>query len=122
MGVISIRFSNEIEKKIQQEAKIEGKSLSAYCKDVILEGHQEQEQPLNRASIESKIDELKHHIESTNRNISTVSRILLEQSLLNSELSMEFLELAIGGDEEKKLYIYNEARAHARERLKSYFT
>lgn len=121
MGRINFRLDDSFERNLRRDCKEKGYSnFSDYLREKIISG-EIAEQPLNRATIESEIDELKQSIERINRNISEITKNLLEVSLLNSELSMEFLELAISGDEEKKLNIYNEARAHAKERLKSYF-
>lgn len=121
MGRINFRIDDSLERNLRRECKEKGYSnFSDYLREKITSGATS-EQPLNRVSIESENDEVKHNIQRTNNNILIFSKILLEQLLLNSELSMQFLELAIKGNEEKKLSIYNEARANARERLKSYF-
>ena len=120
MGVIAIRVSNEIEKQIKEKAQTEGKSLSAYCKEVILEGHQEQEQPLSRVSIESQIDELKRSIDRLNSNMIILSKKTLRESHMNSNLVLGFFNAVIEDDETKQT-IYNRAVEDTEEFLSKNF-
>lgn len=121
MGVIAIRVSNEIEKQIKEKAQTEGKSLSAYCKEVILEGHQEQEQPLSRATIESEIDELKRSIDRLNSNMIILSKKTLRESHMNSNLVLGFFNAVIEDDETKQT-IYNRAVEDTEEFLSKNFS
>ena len=121
MGVIAIRVSNEIEKQIKEKAQTEGKSLSAYCKEVILEGHQEQEQPLSRVSIESQIDELKRSIDRLNSNMIILSKKTLRESHMNSNLVLGFFNAVIEDDETKQT-IYNRAVEDTEEFLSKNFS
>lgn len=121
MGVIAIRVSNEIEKQIKEKAQTEGKSLSAYCKEVILEGHQEQEQPLIRATIESEIDELKRSIDRLNSNMIILSKKTLRESHMNSNLVLGFFNAVIEDDETKQT-IYNRAVEDTEEFLSKNFS
>lgn len=121
MGQISIRLTDENERELKRIAREKGKSLAEFCREVILEGHKEYEQPLNRATIESEIDELKQSIERINRNISVTTKILLEKILMNNELTTKFLDAVYAGNEEAMLEAYNEATVNVEEKLKSYF-
>ena len=116
MGQISIRLTDENERELKRIAREKGKSLAEFCREVILEGHKEYEQPLNRATIESEIDELKQSIERINRNISVTKKILM-----NNELTTKFLDAVYAGNEEAMLEAYNEATVNVEEKLKSYF-
>ena len=121
MGQISIRLTDENERELKRIAREKGKSLAEFCREVILDGHKEYEQPLNRATIESEIDELKQSIERINRNISVTTKILLEKILMNNELTTKFLDAVYAGNEEAMLEAYNEATVNVEEKLKSYF-
>lgn len=114
MGVIAIRVSNEIEKQIKEKAQTEGKSLSAYCKEVILEGHQEQEQPLNKITIESEIDQLRKSIDIVNKNMMILSKKILQDTQMSSNLVQGFFNVVIE-DDETKYNIYKEAEEETKE-------
>lgn len=120
MGVIAIRVSNEIEKQIKEKAQTEGKSLSAYCKEVILEGHQEQEQPLNRVTIESEIDELRKSLDTVNRNLMVLSKRILRDTQMSSNLVQGFFNVVIEDDETKQS-IYREAEAETEQYMNRLF-
>lgn len=120
MGVIAIRVSNEIEKKIKEKAQTEGKSLSAYCKEVILEGHQEQEQPLNKITIESEIDQLRKSIDIVNKNMMILSKKILKDTQMSSNLVQGFFNVVIE-DDETKYNIYKEAEEETKEYMSKIF-
>lgn len=121
MGVIAIRVSNEIEKQIKEKAQTEGKSLSAYCKEVILEGHQEQEQPLNRVTIESEIDELRKSLDRVNKNMLALSKRILQDTQMSSNLVQGFFNVVIEDDETKRT-IYREAEEETKEYMERLFS
>lgn len=121
MGVIAIRVSNEIEKQIKEKAQTEGKSLSAYCKEVILEGHQEQEQPLSRVSIESEIDELRKSLDRVNKNMLALSKRILQDTQMSSNLVQGFFNVVIEDDETKRT-IYREAEEETKEYMERLFS
>ncbi len=121
MGVIAIRVSNDIEKQIKEKASLEGKSLSAYCKEVILEGHQEQEQPLNRVTIESEIDELRKSLDRVNKNMLALSKIILQDTQMSSNLVQGFFNVVIEDDETKRT-IYSEAEEETKEYMDKLFS
>lgn len=121
MGVIAIRVSNEIEKQIKEKAQTEGKSLSAYCKEVILEGHQEQEQPLNRVTIESEIDELRKSLDRVNKNMLALSKRILQDTQMSSNLVQGFFNVVIEDDETKRT-IYREAEEETKEYMDKLFS
>ncbi len=118
MGVIGIRFSDKDEVKIKKMALAEGKTISQFCRDRIAQDNQEPE--LCRVTIESEIDELKKEISLMNKNILDLSKGLLLQSRINSNLSTAFLHLAID-DPEQKYEIYNEAKKEAEEYIEKLF-
>ena len=120
MGVIAIRVSNEIEKQIKEKASLEGKSLSAYCKEVILEGHQEQEQPLNRVTIESEIDELRKSLDRVNKNMLALSKRILQDTQMSSNLVQGFFNAVIESDETKQS-IYRMAEEETKEYMDKLF-
>ena len=120
MGVIAIRLSNEIEKQIKEKAQTEGKSVSAYCKEVILEGHQEQEQPLNRVTIESEIDQLRKSIDIVNKNMMILSKKILQDTQMSSNLVQGFFNVVIE-DDETKYNIYKEAEEETKEYMSKIF-
>ena len=121
MGVIAIRVSNEIEKQIKEKAQTEGKSLSAYCKEVILEGHQEQEQPLNKITIESEIDQLRKSIDIVNKNMMILSKKILQDTQMSSNLVQGFFNVVIEDDETKRT-IYREAEEETKEYMERLFS
>ncbi len=121
MGVIAIRVSNEIEKQIKDKAQTEGKSLSAYCKEVILEGHQEQEQPLSRVTIESEIDELRKSLDRVNKNMLALSKRILQDTQMSSNLVQGFFNVVIEDDETKRT-IYREAEEETKEYMERLFS
>lgn len=121
MGVIAIRVSNDIEKQIKEKAQTEGKSLSAYCKEVILEGHQEQEQPLNRVTIESEIDELRKSLDRVNKNMLALSKRILQDTQMSSNLVQGFFNVVIEDDETKRT-IYREAEEETKEYMDKLFS
>lgn len=121
MGVIAIRVSNDIEKQIKEKAQTEGKSLSAYCKEVILEGHQEQEQPLSRVSIESEIDELRKSLDRVNKNMLALSKRILQDTQMSSNLVQGFFNVVIEDDETKRT-IYREAEEETKEYMERLFS
>ena len=120
MGVIAIRLSNEIEKQIKEKAQTEGKSVSAYCKEVILEGHQEQEQPLSRVMIESEIDELRKSLDRVNKNMLTLSKRILQDTQMSSNLVQGFFNEVIE-DDQTKLTIYRAAEEETNEYMAKLF-
>lgn len=120
MGVIAIRLSNEIEKKIKEKAQTEGKSVSAYCKEVILEGHQEQEQPLSRVMIESEIDELRKSLDRVNKNMLALSKRILQDTQMSSNLVQGFFDEVIE-DDQTKLTIYRAAEEETKEYMAKLF-
>ena len=120
MGVIAIRLSNEIEKQIKEKAQTEGKSVSAYCKEVILEGHQEQEQPLSRVMIESEIDELRKSLDRVNKNMLALSKRILQDTQMSSNLVQGFFNEVIE-DDQTKLTIYRAAEEETKEYMAKLF-
>lgn len=126
MGQISIRLTDEMERNLKRLAKENGKNLAEFCREKLISEAIE-DQPLSRVSIENEIDELKHTIEMMNKNMITATKIITENSILNSELSLEFIDLALGKNTDKiektkeKLRIYNDAKARAKEKVKKYF-
>ena len=120
MGVIAIRLSNEIEKQIKEKAQTEGKSVSAYCKEVILEGHQEQEQPLSRVMIESEIDELRKSLDRVNKNMLALSKRILQDTQMSSNLVQGFFDEVIE-DDQTKLTIYRAAEEETKEYMAKLF-
>lgn len=103
---LTINLSPNEEKQIKQMAKEQGKSISAYCRETLLGGV---EQPLNRVTIEYQIDKMKEEIRMMNDNILFLTKELLRQSKLNGELSNAFILLALNGDEDKQLEVYETA-------------
>jgi len=120
MGRINIRLDDKTEIEIKRLAAEQKQTLSDYCRAKIL-GGVSQEQPLSRASIESEIDALKNVIGKMNNNLMSLSKILLKQSKLNSELSNAFLLLALNGDEAQQLEIYKNAENEAENLIKYIF-
>lgn len=118
MGVIAIRLSNEIEKQIKEKAQTEGKSVSAYCKEVILEGHQEQE--LSRVTIENEIDELRKSLDRINKNMLALSKRILQDTQMSSNLVQGFFNAVIE-DDQTKLTIYQAAEQETQEYMAKLF-
>ena len=118
MATMNIYLSDKDEIKIKKQALAEGKSVSQFCRDKITQDSQEPE--LCRVTIESEIDELKKEISLMNKNILDLSKGLLLQSRINSNLSTAFLHLAID-DPEQKYEIYNEAEKEAEEYIEKLF-
>lgn len=109
MGRINIRLDDKIEVEIKRLAAEEKKTLSDYCRERLMGGDKIQEKPLSRVTIEYEIDQLKREISQMNDNILFLSKELLRQSKLNSELSNAFILLALNGDEDKQLEVYETA-------------
>ena len=121
MGRINFRLDDSFERNLRRDCKEKGYSnFSDYLREKIISG-EIAEQPLNRATIESEIDELKQSIERINRNISVITKILLEKILMNNELTTKFLEVVYEDNKEAMLEAHNEARINVEEKLKSYF-
>lgn len=119
MGQISIRLTDENEKKLKRLAKEDGKSLAEYCRDKITNGDTA-DQPLSRVSIESQIDELKRSIDRLNSNMIILSKKTLRESHMNSNLVLGFFNAVIEDDETKQA-IYNRAVEDTEEFLSKNF-
>lgn len=120
MANVNIYLSDKEEIKLKKLAQAEGKSISAYCREKIAQD-EPQEQPLSRVTIEYEIDRLKNEISMMNDNILFLSKELLRQSKLNSELSNAFILLALKGAENKQLEIYETADRKAEKYVKDMF-
>ena len=120
MGQISIRLSDKQEIEIRNQAKANKQTLAGYIKER-LSSSEPQEQPLSRVTIEYEIDKLKNEISMMNDNILFLSKELLRQSKLNSELSNAFILLALKGAENKQLEIYESADRKAEKYVEDMF-
>lgn len=114
---LTINLSPSEEMQVKQIAKEKGKSVSAYCRGVLLG---EQEQPISRASVESEIDELKKAVEKVNKNIMILSRHILYKEDLNCNLLQSIIDSSIESDELKKM-IYDESKNATDEFIRSVF-
>ena len=120
MANVNIYISDKEEIKLKKLAQAEGKSISAYCREKIAQD-EPQEQPLSRVTIEYEIDKLKEEIRMMNDNIIFLSKELLRQSKINSELSNAFILMGLRGNEDKQVQVYNEAERIADEYIKEMF-
>lgn len=59
MGVISMRFNDEEERKIYEWSGVKKRDLSKFCKTFLLQGGHKSEDDLNRITIESQIEKLR---------------------------------------------------------------
>ena len=108
---ISVAVSPAEEMQIKQQAKSKNLSMSAYCKEKIMG---EQEQPLSRATIESEIDELRKSLDRVNKNMLALSKRILQDTQMSSNLVQGFFNVVIEDDETKRT-IYREAEEETKE-------
>lgn len=114
---ITIAFSPAEEKEIKQAAKEQGKSVSKYCREMLLGNV---EQPLNRVTIESEIDELRKSIDIVNKNMMILSKKILQDTQMSSNLVQGFFNVVIE-DDETKYNIYKEAEEETKEYMSKIF-
>lgn len=114
---ISVAVSPAEEIQIKQQAKSKNLSMSAYCKEKIMG---EQEQPLNRVTIESEIDELRKSIDRINKNMLALSKRILQDTQMSSNLVQGFFNEVIE-DDQTKLTIYRAAEEETKEYMAKLF-
>ena len=119
MGQVSIRFTDEQEKDLRKKAQLEKKSLAEFLRYRIL-SDEIQEQPLSRVSIESEIDELRRSLDTVNKNLIALSKRILQDSQMNSNLVQGFFNVVIEDDETKQR-IYQEAEEETKEYMSRLF-
>lgn len=115
---ISVAVSPAEEMQIKQQAKSKNLSMSAYCKEKIMG---EQEQPLSRATIESEIDELRKSLDRVNKNMLALSKRILQDTQMSSNLVQGFFNVVIEDDETKRT-IYREAEEETKEYMDKLFS
>lgn len=122
LGVIAIRFSNELEKKIKEMAKIENKSVSEYCKKILLDEHKKNEdnQLSKDVVLENEIKKIQQRIALINENLFILSKHILRQSKINAELMYSVLDIA-SEDDIAKSDAWESAEKSADEFLKKIF-
>jgi hypothetical protein len=89
MGNINIRVDNKDELKIKLESRVEGKTISEYCRQKILD----ETQQLDGVTIENRIESLERLIRS-----------LVEEAIFNKRFMYYFLVLAANEDKANKAY------------------
>lgn len=119
MGRINIRLDDKTEMEIKRLAAEKKQTLSDYCRERIL-GGVSQEQPLSRASIESEIDNLRKSLDTVNRNLMNLSKKILQDTQMSSNLVQGFFNVVIEDDETKQS-IYREAKAETEQYMNRLF-
>ena len=114
---ISVAVSPAEEMQIKQQAKSKNLSMSAYCKEKIMG---EQEQPLSRVVIESEIDELRKSLDRVNKNMLALSKRILQDTQMSSNLVQGFFNAVIE-DDQTKLTIYQAAEQETQEYMAKLF-
>ena len=120
MANVNIYISDKEEIKLKKLAQAEGKSISAYCREKIAQDEQ-QEQPLSRVTIESEIDELRKSLDRVNKNMLALSKRILQDTQMSSNLVQGFFNVVIEDDETKRT-IYREAEEETKEYMDKLFS
>lgn len=119
MANVNIYLSNKQEIQLKKLAQAEGKSISQFCRERIIDD-KEQEEQLNRVSIESEIDELRKSIDIVNKNMMILSKKILQDTQMSSNLVQGFFNVVIE-DDETKYNIYKEAEEETKEYMSKIF-
>lgn len=120
MGVISMRLSEEAEREIKKLADKKGKSISAYCKEVILSGNIV-ENSISRESIENEIQILQRQIVRLNNAVADLSKIILRETRINSELMLDIIYYLCEDDQDKCDKKYQRAKDSADDFIRQTF-
>ena len=121
MGRINFRIDDSLEKELRRECKEKGyDNFSDYLRKRIT-SEQEQEQPLNRVTIESEIDELRKSLDRVNKNMLALSKRILQDTQMSSNLVQGFFNVVIEDDETKRT-IYREAEEETKEYMERLFS
>ena len=89
MGQISIRLSDKDERMIKRLATAEHKSLAEYCRDKIL-AENENDEPLDRITIETKIEQLSSSLTSELKELRKMEYFLAKKSIWYGEANKNF--------------------------------
>lgn len=120
MGRINFRIDDSLEKELRRKCKEKGyNNFSDYLRERIT-SEQEQEQPLSRVSIESEIDQLRKSIDIVNKNMMILSKKILQDTQMSSNLVQGFFNVVIE-DDETKYNIYKEAEEETKEYMSKIF-
>ena len=120
MGRINFRIDNSLKKALRRKCKEQGyNNFSDYLRERIT-SEQEQEQPLSRVSIESEIDQLRKSIDIVNKNMMILSKKILQDTQMSSNLVQGFFNVVIE-DDETKYNIYKEAEEETKEYMSKIF-
>ena len=119
MANVNIYISDKEEIKLKKLAQAEGKSISAYCREKIAQDEQ-QEQPLSRVTIESQIEEIEKTISKLENRLTVLSKVMIEQVQLNTNMTYGFFSRVIE-DDEVKADIYNMAVEETKEYMGKIF-
>ena len=119
MANVNIYLSDKQEIQLKKLAQAEGKSISQFCRERIT-SEQEQEQPLNRVIIESEIDDLRKSLDRVNKNMLALSKRILQDTQMSSNLVQGFFNEVIE-DDQAKLAIYQAAEEETKEYMAKLF-
>lgn len=93
MGVIAIRFDDEDERKLKAIATTQGKKISEYCRELIL--NKKIIKPENYTIIENELEQIKN-------NLKTLNDYILQKQFENMIYEQEFYrQRGIVPDEEE---------------------
>ena len=121
MGRINFRIDDSLEKELRRKCKEQGyNNFSDYLRERIT-SEQEQEQPLSRVTIESEIDELRKSLDRVNKNMLALSKRILQDTQMSSNLVQGFFNVVIEDDETKRT-IYREAEEETKEYMDKLFS
>lgn len=120
MGRINFRIDDSLEKELRRECKEKGyDNFSDYLRKRIT-SEQEQEQPLSRVTIENEIDELRKSLDRVNKNMLALSKRILQDTQMSSNLVQGFFNEVIE-DDQTKLTIYRAAEEETKEYMAKLF-
>lgn len=104
MANVCIYLNRQEELKIKKLAQAEGKSVSQYCRESIMQ-EQERETPIVRESIEEEISRLRKTLERLEKNQAEVSLEVLKQMTQYTNLTLLLFNQIIT-DPERLINLY----------------
>ena len=119
MANVNIYLSDKQEIQLKKLAQAEGKSISQFCREKITE-EKEQDEQLSRVTIESEIEKLEKNITKLEDRLTVLSKVLIEQVQLNTNMTYGFFSRVIE-DDEIKTDIYNLAVEETEEYMNKIF-
>ncbi len=91
MANINIYVDEEQEREIKKEARLEGKSISKYCSEIISGGYKKEDGIINRESIEERIDKLADRLEAVEGAFAKIIKLTGDQNVQISEMRYTIL-------------------------------